>query len=111
VESWSEDGIAMQAEIWEDLILPGLTLLAVSIPSYLAATARLAPTGFWGRQPGRTRTLPLHAGGLTISGAPYPQGSLLPRQLLKKASATERLPKGFLAQRQKTTDTAPISLS
>ena len=130
VETWTEDGVEIRAEIWEDLILPGvvpgpqaktfrvyaiynpayttpwllatplnlkaatvramyqdrwpveevplsakqrvgahrqfvhadesiqrlpeLALLAGSILSFLAATAPLAPTGFWDRQPKRT---------------------------------------------------------
>ena len=130
VETWTEDDVEIRAEIWEDLILPGVTpgtqtktfrvyaiydpayttpwllatpldlkaatvraiyqdrwpveqiplsgkqmvgahrqfvhadesiqrlpelaLLASSILSYLAATAPLAPTGFWDRQPRRT---------------------------------------------------------
>jgi hypothetical protein len=181
VESWTENGVAMRAEIWEDLVLPGvipspraktfrvyaiydpayttpwllatplklkaetvkaiyqdrwpveqiplaakqmvgahrqfvhadesiqrlpeLALLAGSILSYLAATAPLAPTGFWDRQPkrtpGRFRRM--------LMGKPFPQSYPLPRQLRKKASVTEHLPKGILAHRRKTTASAPFA--
>jgi len=180
VETWVEDGVALRAEIWDDLILPGvipglqakifrvyaiydpdyktpwllatplnlkpatvraiyrdrwpveqiplaakqmvgahrqfvhadesiqrlpeLALLAGSILSYLAATAPLAPTGFWDRNPkrtpGRLRRL--------LMGKPFPQSYPLPGQLRKKASATGHLPKGNLAPRQKSTASAPI---
>ena len=183
VETWTEDNAAMRAEIWEDLILPGvipsphaktfrvyaiydpdyttpwllatplnlkaatvkamyrdrwpveqvplsakqmvgahrqfvhadesiqrlpeLALLAGSILSYLAATAPLAPTGFWDRQPkrtpGRFRRM--------LMGKPFPQFYLLPQQLRKKASVTGHLPKGNLAPRRKTTASAPVSVS
>jgi hypothetical protein len=182
VESWTENGVAMRAEIWEDLILPGvipspkaktfrvyaiydpayttpwllatplklkattvkaiyqdrwpveqiplaakqmvgahrqfvhadesiqrlpeLSLLAGSILSYLAATAPLAPTGFWDRQPkrtpGRFRRM--------LMGKPFPQSYPLPRQLRKKASVTDHLPKGILAHRRKTTTQTPLSV-
>ena len=178
VETWTENGVAMRAEVWEDLILPGvlpspqaktfrvyaiydpayttpwllatplklkavtvkamyqdrwpveqiplaakqmvgahrqfvhadesiqrlpeLALLAGSILSYLAATAPLAPTGFWDRQPkrtpGRFRRM--------LMGKPFPQSYPLPRQICKKASVTGHLPKGILARRQKTTASA-----
>ena len=178
VETWTENGVAMRAEVWEDLILPGvlpspqaktfrvyaiydpayttpwllatplklkavtvkamyqdrwpveqiplaakqmvgahrqfvhadesiqrlpeLALLAGSILSYLAATAPLAPTGFWDRQPkrtpGRFRRM--------LMGKPFPQSYPLPRQIRKKASVTGHLPKGILARRQKTTASA-----
>ena len=181
VETWTEDGVAMRAEIWEDLILPGvipgpqaktfrvyaiydpayttpwllatplklkaatvkamyqdrwpveqiplaakqmvgahrqfvhadesiqrlpeLALLAGSILSYLAATAPLAPTGFWDRQPkrtpGRFRRM--------LMGKPFPQLYPLPGQIRKKASATSHLPKGILAHRRKSTASAPLS--
>ena len=183
VETWAEDGVAMRAEIWEDLILPGvipgpqaqtfrvwaiydpayttpwllatplalkaatvkamyqdrwpveqvplsakqmvgahrqfvhadesiqrlpeLALLAGSILSYLAATAPLAPTGFWDRQPkrtpGRFRRM--------LMGKPFPQIYPLPDQLRKKASVTGHLPKGSLAPRRKVTASAPITAS
>ncbi len=84
--------------------LPELALLAGSILSYLAATAPLAPTGFWDRNPkrtpGRLRRL--------LMGKSFPQVYPLPGQLRKKASATGHLPKGNLAPRQKSTASAPI---
>jgi hypothetical protein len=181
VETWTEDGVGMRAEIWEDLILPGvipapqaktfrvyaiydpayttpwllatplhlkaatvkamyhdrwpveqiplsakqmvgahrqfvhadesiqrlpeLALLTGSILSYLAATAPLAPTGFWDRQPkrtpGRFRRM--------LMGKSFPQCYPLPQQLRKKASVTGHLPKGCLAPRRKSTASAPIS--
>ena len=180
VETWTENGVAMRAEIWEDLILPGvipgpkvktfrlyalydpayptpwllatplmlkaatvkaiyqdrwpveqiplaakqmvgahrqfvhaeesiqrlpeLSLLAGSILSYLAATAPLAPTGFWDRQPkrtpGRFRRM--------LMAKPFPQSYPLPRQLRKKDSLTDHLPKGILAHKQTTTALAPF---
>jgi len=183
VETWTEEGVAMRAEIWEDLILPGvipgpqaktfrvyaiydpayttpwllatpidlkattvkamyqdrwpveqiplsakqmvgahrqfvhanesiqrlpeLALLAGSILSYLAATAPLAPTGFWDRQPrrtpGRFRRM--------LMGKPFPQSYLLPGQIRKKASVTGHLPKGILAHKRKSTASAPVSVS
>jgi hypothetical protein len=78
--------------------LPELALLAGSILSYLAATAPLAPTGFWDRQPkrtpGRFRRM--------LMGKPFPQSYPLPGQIRKKASVTSHLPKGILAHRRKT---------
>ena len=180
VETWIEDGVGMRAEIWEDLILPGviptpqaktfrvyaiydpayttpwllatplhlkaatvkamyhdrwpveqiplsakqmvgahrqfvhadesiqrlpeLALLTGSILSYLAATAPIAPTGFWDRQPkrtpGRFRRM--------LMGKSFPQSYPLPEQLRKKASVTGHLPKGCLAPRRKSTASAPI---
>jgi hypothetical protein len=183
VETWTEEGVGMRAEIWEDLILPGvipapqaktfqvyaiydpayttpwllatplhlkaatvkamyhdrwpveqiplsakqmvgahrqfvhadesiqrlpeLALLAGSILSYLAATAPLAPTGFWDRQPKRT------PGRLRrmLMGKPFPQSYPLPEQLRKKKSVTAHLPKGILAPRRKSTASAPLSPS
>lgn len=179
VATWTEDGVEIRAEIWEDLILPGvipgpqaktfrvyaiydpayttpwllathinlkaatvramyqdrwpveevplsakqmvgahrqfvhakesiqrlpeLALLAGSILSFLAATAPLAPTGFWDRQPkrtpGRFRRM--------LMGKPFPQLYPLPGQLRKKASVTSHLPKGILAPRRKSTASAP----
>jgi hypothetical protein len=183
VETWTEDGVGMRAEIWEDLLLPGviptpqaktfrvyaiydpayttpwllatplhlkaatvkamyhdrwpveqiplsakqmvgahrqfvhadesiqrlpeLAFLAGSILSYLAATAPIAPTGFWDRQPkrtpGRFRRM--------LMGKPFPQFYPLPQQLRKKASVTGHLPKGILAHRRKQTASAPITVS
>ena len=85
--------------------LPELALLAGSILSYLAATAPLAPTGFWDRQPkrtpGRFRRI--------LMGKPFPQFYPLPRQLRKKASVTGHLPKGSLAPSRKSTASALLS--
>jgi hypothetical protein len=183
VETWTEDGVGMRAEIWEDLLLPGvipapqaktfrvyaiydpayttpwllatplhlkaatvkamyhdrwpveqiplsakqmvgahrqfvhadesiqrlpeLAFLAGSILSYLAATAPIAPTGFWDRQPkrtpGRFRRM--------LMGKLFPQCYPLPQQLRKKASVTGHLPKGILAHRRKSTASAPLSPS
>jgi hypothetical protein len=183
VETWTEDGVELRTEIWDDLILPGvipspqtktfrvyaiydpayttpwllatplnlkaatvraiyqdrwpveqiplaakqmigahrqfvhadesiqrlpeLALLSGSILSYLAATAPLAPTGFWDRQPkrtpGRFRRM--------LMGKPFPQFYPLPRQLRKKASVTTHLPKGSLAPRRRTTPSAPVLVS
>ena len=182
VESWTEDDVEMRAEIWEDLILPGVTpgiqaktfrvyaiydpayttpwllatpihlkaatvkamyqdrwpveqiplsakqmvgahrqfvhadesiqrlpelaLLTGSILSFLAATAPVAPTGFWDRQPrrtpGRFRRM--------LMNKPFPQSYPLPGQIRKKASVTEHLPKGILAHRRKSTASAPVSV-
>jgi hypothetical protein len=83
--------------------LPELSLLAGSILSYLAATAPIAPTGFWDRQPrrtpGRFRRM--------LMGKPFPQTYPLPDQLRKKASVTGHLPKGILAHRRKPVTSAP----
>ena len=179
IETWTEAGVALRAEIWEDLILPGvipgpqaqtfrvyaiydpayttpwllatplalkaatvkamyqdrwpveqiplsakqmvgahrqfvhadesiqrlpeLSLLAGSLLSYLAATAPIAPTGFWDRQPkrtpGRFRRM--------LMGKPFPQTYPLPEQLRKKASVTGHLPKGNLAPRRKERASIP----
>ena len=181
IETWTENGVTMRAEIWEDVILPGvipgkeaktfrvyaihdpayatpwllattlnlkaatvkamyqdrwpveqiplaakqmigahrqfvhadesiqrlpeLALLAGSILSYLAATAPLAPTGFWDRQPkrtpGRFRRM--------LMGKPFPQSYHLPGQIRKKNSATSHLPKGILAHRRKTPASAQLT--
>jgi len=86
--------------------LPELALLAGSTLSFLAATAPVAPTGFWDRQPrrtpGRFRRM--------LRGKPFPQSYPLPSQLRKKASVTGLLPKGILAHRRKTTAFAPLSV-
>jgi hypothetical protein len=87
--------------------LPELALLAGSILSYLAATAPLAPTGFWDRQPKRT------PGRLRrmLMGKPFPQSYPFPQQLRKKASVTAHLPKGILAHQRKPTASVPKSAS
>jgi hypothetical protein len=78
--------------------LPELALLAGSILSFLAATAPLAPTGFWDhhpkRTPGRLRRM--------LRGQPFPQSYPFPERLHEKASVTAHLPKGILARRSKT---------
>jgi len=84
--------------------LPELALLAGSILSYLAATAPLAPTGFWDRQPkrtpGRFRRM--------LMGKPFPQFYPFPQQIRKKASVTAHLPKGILAHRRNSSASAPL---
>ncbi len=80
--------------------LPELALLAGSILTFLAATAPLAPTGFWDRQPKRTPGRFRRC----LMGKPFPQSYPLPGQLRKKASFTAHLPKGILAPRHKTVD-------
>jgi len=82
--------------------LPELALLAGSILSFLAATAPVAPTGFWDRQPKRTPGRFRR----TLMGKSFPQCYPLPEQLRKKASVTAHLPKGFLARRPKTNASA-----
>ena len=83
--------------------LPELVQLAGSILSFLAATAPLAPTGFWDRQPkrtpGRFRRM--------LMGKPFSQLYPLPGQIRKKASVTSHLPRGCLAPRRKSTASAP----
>jgi hypothetical protein len=78
--------------------LPELALLAGSILSFLAATAPVAPTGFWDRQPkrtpGRFRRM--------LMGQPFPQSYPFPEQLRKKASVFAHLPVGILARRPKS---------
>ena len=78
--------------------LPELALLAGSILSFLAATVPAVPTGFWDRKPKRT------PGRLrrTLAGNPFPKDYQFPRQLRKKNSATDHLPKGVAARRTKT---------
>jgi len=75
--------------------LPELALLAGSILTFLAATAPVAPTGFWDRQPKRT---PGRFRRMLI-GQPFPQSYPLPQQLRKKNSITDHLPKGIMAHR------------
>jgi hypothetical protein len=83
--------------------LPELALLAGSILTFLAATAPVAPTGFWDRQPrrtpGRFRRM--------LMGKPFPQSYPLPEQLRKKASITAHLPKGIAAHRPQTSPVMP----
>jgi hypothetical protein len=83
--------------------LPELALLVGSILSFLAATAPVAPTGFWDRQPKRTPGRFRR----TLMGKPFPQSFLLPEQLRKKASVTAHLPKGILAVRLKRSVLTP----
>jgi len=83
--------------------LPELALLAGSILTFLAATAPLAPTGFWDRQPkrtpGRFRRM--------LMGKPFSQSYPFPEQLRKKASVTAHLPKGIAAHRPQTSSVVP----
>jgi hypothetical protein len=85
--------------------LPELALLAGSILTFLAATAPLAPTGFWDRQPrrtpGRFRRM--------LMGKPFPQSYPFPQQLRKKASVTTHLPKGITAHRPQSGPLTPPS--
>jgi hypothetical protein len=84
--------------------LPELALLAGSILTFLAATAPVAPTGFWDchpkRTPGRFRRM--------LMGKPFPQSYPLPQQLRKKASFTAHLPKGLAAHRPHTGPVTPL---
>ena len=79
--------------------LPELALLAGSILSFLAATLPAVPTGFWDRKPKRT------PGRLrrTLMGKPFPKDALFSGQLREKRSATDHLPKGYLAVQLKNT--------
>lgn len=85
--------------------LPELALLAGSILTFLAATAPLAPTGFWDRQPkrtpGRFRRM--------LMGKPFSQSYPFPEQLRKKASVTAHLPKGIAAHRPQSGPVPPPS--
>jgi hypothetical protein len=85
--------------------LPELALLAGSILSFLAATAPVAPTGFWDRQPkrtpGRFRRM--------LMGKSFPQSYPFPEQLRKKASVFAHLPVGILARRPKSEPVASVA--
>ena len=77
--------------------LPELSLLAGSILTYLAATLPPIPTGFWDRNPkqtpGRLRRL--------LAQVHFPNLSKpLPKQIRKKASVFDHLPKGTHAHRR-----------
>lgn len=76
--------------------LPELALLASGLLMYLAATQPAHPTGFWDRAPrptaGRLRRVLTR---LNISDT-WP----LPKQLRKKESMTDHLPKGINAHRR-----------
>ncbi|MGH7176751.1 MAG: hypothetical protein ACREJC_05165 [Tepidisphaeraceae bacterium] len=76
--------------------LPELALLAGGLLMYLAATQPAHPTGFWDRAPrptaGRLRRVLTR---LNISET-WP----LPKQLRKKESVTDHLPKGISAHRR-----------
>ena len=76
--------------------LPELALLAGSLLMYLAATHPAQPTGFWDRTPRPT------AGRLrrVLAQLDISKTAPLPRQLRKKASVTNHLPKGILAHRR-----------
>jgi len=83
--------------------LPELTLLAGSILTYLAATFPPIPTGFWDhkpkRTPGRLRRLYKN---IPFSNLSQPKS----RQIRKKASKTDHLPKGILGHRRSKSPTA-----
>lgn len=85
--------------------LPELALLAGSILTFLAATAPVASTGFWDRQPKRTPGRFRR----TLMGKPFPQSYPLPEQLRKKASVFAHLPFGILARRPKTEASPSVS--
>lgn len=85
--------------------LPELALLVGSILTFLAATAPVASTGFWDRQPKRTPGRFRR----TLMGKPFPQSYPLPEQLRKKASVTAHLPFGILARRPKAEVLASVS--
>lgn len=76
--------------------LPELTLLAGAILSYLAATQEAVPTGFWDRAPKPT------AGRLrrVLERVHFQDLGALPKELRKKDSPTDHLPKGVLAHRR-----------
>jgi len=76
--------------------LPELALFASSLLMYLAATHPAQPTGFWDRTPRPT------AGRLrrVLAQLDISKTAPLPRQLRKKASVTDHLPKGILAHRR-----------
>lgn len=82
--------------------LPELALLAGSIVSFLATLFPPCPTGFWDRQPKRTAGRFRRA----LFGQPFPKDALLVGQLREKRSATDHLPKGFLARAYKTVQAA-----
>ena len=76
--------------------LPELALLAGSLLMYLAATHPAQPTGFWDRTPRPT------AGRLrrVLAQLDISKTVPLPRQLRKKKSVTDHLPKGIQAHRR-----------
>jgi hypothetical protein len=76
--------------------LPELSLFAASLLMYLAATYPAQSTGFWDRAPRPT------AGRLrrVIAQLDISKSAPLPRQLRKKASVTDHLPKGINAHRR-----------
>jgi hypothetical protein len=77
--------------------LPGLSLLAGSMQTYLAATLPPIPTGFWDRNPkGTPGRLRRWLGRTTFSDLP-------PRahgRIRRKSSVTDHLPKGIHAHRR-----------
>lgn len=76
--------------------LPELALLTSSLLMYLAATYPAQPTGFWDRAPRPT------AGRLrrVLAQLDISKTAPLPRQLRKKESLTDHLPKGINAHRR-----------
>jgi len=85
--------------------LPELALLAGSILSFLAATCPPLPTGFWDCQPKRTSGRFRRA----LFGQPFPKDALPSVQLREKHSATDHLPKGFLARLAQRPKNRPFS--
>ncbi len=76
--------------------LPELALFAASVLAYVAATCEAVATGFWDRAPQRT------AGRLrrVLAQTVFPQDFPLLRDIRKKASHTDHLPKGVNAHRR-----------
>ncbi len=82
--------------------LPELALFAGSILSYLAASAKPIPTGFWDRKPkatpGRLRRM--------LTSIIFPNSFELPERIRKKESKTGHLKKGIKAHRRTKTQKA-----
>jgi hypothetical protein len=91
--------------------LPQLALLAGNVLSYVAATSAPVATGFWDRQCrptcGRLRRVlsRLHFSDLALEAVEEGLG----RQVRKKASVTEHLPKGVEAHRRTKTVLEPLT--
>lgn len=90
--------------------LPELVLLAGAILTYLAATSPALPTGFWDRTPrptaGRWRR--------ALAQLPFPELSVLPARIRRKASPTAHLPTGVAGHRRRRrseTPTEPLRLA
>jgi hypothetical protein len=91
--------------------LPQLALLAGNVLSYVAATSAPVATGFWDRKCrptcGRLRRAlsRLHFSDLALEA----MGEGLARQVRKKASVTEHLPKGVVAHRRTKAVLEPLT--